>query len=108
MAFENGFDPREHLEPIIACLRRNPGLKEGILSLVDLHAKGVNLEKIFSSVKDLMQDDWAYSCLRQFLLYDEARADEIWGEKMSKLGDIEMEPEYKDFFERIRNAVRFQ
>lgn len=108
MTFENGFDPREHFEPIIACLKKNPSLKESILSLIDLYINSSNwpfsVEELFDSIRDMMNDNWAYSCFRQFFLYDESRADEIWDEKIPRTKDIKMEPEYKKFFVLLQDT----
>lgn len=108
MAFENGFDPREHFEPIVACLKKNPGLEEKILALMDLHMQSAkwpfSVEELLDSLHDLMQDSWAYSCLRQFFLYDENCAREIFDEELPRLEDIEMEQKYKEFFFKLRNT----
>ena len=106
MAFENGFDPRIHFEPIINWLKKNPGAKEKIISLLELYEQNKNWEVIFNSIQNLIQDDWAYSCFRQFLIYDEEQAEKIWGKDEPKLKDIDMEPEYKEFFRHVYNIVK--
>lgn len=110
MAFENGFDPKKHFEPIIQSFQKDPSLMQDILSILDDFNKLDNLrcstDNIFKKIKDRINNNWVYSCLIQFINYDENKADEIWGERIPKLMELPIDIKYKNFFVSINKIFK--
>lgn len=110
VAFENGFNPKEHFSPIVVCFNKNISLPDDILRITKDYIGEKNWpakkEELYSNIQKLMQNDFAYSCLRQYILYDEDKVEQITGEKYININEIVLQDKYKDFFKQIKLLLR--
>lgn len=110
MAFENGFNPKEHFSPIVNCFNKNISLPDDILRITNGYIGEENWpakkEELYSKIQELMCNDFAYSCLRQYILYDEDKIEKITRGKHININEIVLQDKYKDFFKQIKLLLR--
>lgn len=109
MAFENGFNPEEHFIPIIECFEKRVSLTDDILRIVNSYIENKNLllnqEELYSKIQKIMCNDYAYSCLRQYILYDKDKYEQISGKKHQEIDEINMQDKYKNFFKQLKLKI---
>ena len=107
MAFENGFDPQCHFEPIVNCFEQNPHLTQGIIAFweeeINNSAWPQSVASSYERLKKLFMDNWAYNCFIQFMVYEtEVRNGTRERAEIEKKGLV-LDSSYESFFCVIRD-----